>query len=242
MPERNRRTAKDMSRKGMLRWVAGLVAGVVVILGPCSASADETTTYTYTGNAYDYFFAEFVGDPPPEPYDENNKVIARFTTNQPLAASYRGEVTPSSFAISDGIYTLTQDNALQSAFWVGIDSDGAISEWAIAAAALLLQSEMDHAVSIASEYKPAATTRDMSLDGVCGDTPDYEVIKMCIESSTPAPPGYSQTAHVIDNPGAWTVSVVPGPDPDNNPDGSDDSDTDTGGGGGIDCFIRSLDY
>ena len=49
----------------------------------------------------------------------------------------------------------------------------------------------------------------MSLDGVCGDIPDFEEIRICVESTTPLPPGYSQAAWVNNNPGAWTVVPIP---------------------------------
>ena len=163
-------------------------------------------------------------------------ITASFTIDQLLTASYSGDFTPSSFVISDGIYTITQDDAPQTVFWVATDSGGDISEWEIAAQTVLSQFSLTHGVMIDSTCKPAAQTRDMSLDNVCGDSSDYEQIQMCVESSTPEPPGYSQMAHVLDTPGTWTVSQDPEPPPDDDSDGSDDS----GGGGG--CFIDTLAY
>ena len=241
MIKRKRLIVKDIRIKGTLTWVTGLIAGILVMFSPYVSLAD--VTYTYTGNAYDSFMVDSVGNLPYQ-YDDTNMITASFTIDQLLTASYSGDVTPSSFVISDGIYTITQDDAPQAVFQITTDSDGNISEWEIAAQTVLSQFGLTHGVMINSTCKLAAQTRDMSLDNVCGGSSDYEQIQMCVESSTPVPPGYSQMAHVLDTRGTWTVSQVPEPAPDDNSEGSDETDTDgdSGGGGGDACFIDTLEY
>lgn len=206
MVKRKTLIAKDMGIKGTLKWVTRLVAGLAIILIPYYSHANCIYTYSYTGNAYDQFMVDGLGTPPDQ-YDGSNKVTAVLTFEQPLTPSYSGEVTPSWFTVSDGIYTITQDNILNSSFSVDTDIEGNINEWGFAAQAVLWSYDLAHAVLIDSTYSLSGQTRDSSLDGVCGDSADYEEIIMCIESSTPEAPGYSQSAYVIDNPGTWTVSV-----------------------------------
>ena len=187
-----------------VKWVTQLIVGLAVILSPHYAHANAIYTYAYTGNAYDSFYVggSVSPDIPPDPYDAYNKVTARFTIEELLQPSYSGEVIPSSFVISDGDYTITQDNEPNTCFRVDTDSDGNISYWMFGAQALLML-DSPHAVSIISNF-----VRDMSLDVVCGNSPDYELIIMCHEST---PSGYLQEAWVVDNPGVWTVSQVPEP-------------------------------
>jgi hypothetical protein len=189
-----------------VKWITRLVAGLAVMFSPYYSHAN--VIYTYTGNAYDSFMVDSHGGFPSDPYDKYNKVTARFTIDQLLEPSYVGTVMPSSFVMSDGNFTITQDNALGTSFWVHTGTDGNISEWGFAAQALLML-DMVHALSIDTRYRFNVDARDMSVDGVCGDIPDYEVIKMCMESGFYLPTDYTQAAWVIGDLGAWTVVPIP---------------------------------
>jgi hypothetical protein len=225
MIKRGNLIAKDMSIKETLKWITRLVVGLAVMLIPCYSHANNIYTYIYTGNAYEQFTFDGLGTPQDQ-YDNSNNVTAVLTFEQPLTPSYDGVVTPSSFAVSDGLYTITQDNVLNASFRVVTDIEGNINEWSFAAQAVLWSYDLAHAVLIDSTYSLSGQTRDSSLDGVCGDSDNYEEIIICIESSTPEAPGYNQSAYVIDNPGTWTVSQVPEPSSHGGDDGG--------------CFITTL--
>lgn len=194
-----------------LKLLKGLVAGLVIILSPYYSHAD--VKYTYTGNAYDTFQM----DPAsymdcPSAYGESNKVTATFTIDERFEPSYSGEVTPSSFTISNGSYTLTQDNTLVFVFWVSIDSGANISQWSFIARAVLMIEGNPHAIEIFSRSSSTLRIFDSSMDYFTGNI-DYEQIMMEVESSSLIPPYYAQWAWIYDDPGVWSVSQVREPVP-----------------------------
>src|SRR5579872_3160856 len=99
-----------------------LVCAVSVIVLAVSSDA-QTTTYTYTGNAYDFLTFSTPTVCP---------LTGSFTTTQPIPPDSPLIVfTPTSFSFTDCATTITNLNASYSAFFVTTDSNGKIATWGI---------------------------------------------------------------------------------------------------------------
>lgn len=95
-----------------------------------AAPAQASTIYTYTGNTFNIF--ELKGPPTPaDPHTSADFVTVVVELAAPLAANLGTltPITPISFSFTDGVSTITSNNATSSVFEVATDAFGNISAW-----------------------------------------------------------------------------------------------------------------
>jgi hypothetical protein len=101
--------------------ILALVFATVFGLDVQPASA-QTTTYSYTGNAYNQFGGTFTCPPV-------CGIRGSFTVAAPLPPTSNFSFTPISFSFTDGLTTFTPANTTNPAFDVVTDSSGNIVSW-----------------------------------------------------------------------------------------------------------------
>jgi hypothetical protein len=105
---------------------AGIMAAAVVFNG---AHANAATLYTYSGNNFSVFGGTS--------FDMTMSVSGSFTMANPLPPNQSGAIffTPLSFSFSNGLATVTNQNAGLAIFQVETDGSGNILGWNIQVAA-----------------------------------------------------------------------------------------------------------
>jgi hypothetical protein len=82
------------------------------------------TTYTYTGA--DFTTASGI-------YSTSDFISGWFTVDAPMAANFAGTITPTSFAFTDGVQTITNVNAdtANNKFGFAFDASGNMVNWSV---------------------------------------------------------------------------------------------------------------
>ena len=156
-----------------------------------------SVTYSYTGNLYNRFST-------PSSYDNSMAISGTIELNAPLDANLNLEsVTPLNFNFSDGLNTISSDNATFSSFKFITNSVGEITGW-------------DFGVSIGL---PTPEVVGGESFGIYGDRRpdlmyyhpiDHVDIYTCIVATAGSCNQYSvDYAETYDLPGSWSVVPVP---------------------------------
>jgi hypothetical protein len=98
-----------------------MVVSVVSIAAP---NAEASTVYSYTGNP----FATFNGPA----FSANDYVTGEFTVASTLGDNFNGDVSPSQFSFSDGLFSITNFDLPTSVFDLQTSDTGQIIQWSIA--------------------------------------------------------------------------------------------------------------
>jgi len=118
---------------------------VCVLVTSASAAFCDVAVYSYAGN----WFQDFYTPHPPNPWTTNNRIIASFTVPAPLLNSNYGvQLTPLTYSISDGVFTLTPTNSSADVFRISSNSSGQIVDWLIVVVASAILN--DNSISTAS--------------------------------------------------------------------------------------------
>jgi hypothetical protein len=184
-----------------------------VALVACLAIAPSiyaaATTYTYTGNL---FVNVTDNDPPLGSYTTSMSLSGSFTVGAPLTEASDGDISGlvQSFSFFDGRNTITDTDPdlLTPTFLVIVDATGAVLGWNLQVATEI------------PEYPGVYHDVIRSMSGIGPDPePVYDPfagsvdegsIQECFGDPGPAP-CYFDEAYLSDNPGSWSVSVVPIP-------------------------------
>ncbi len=166
--------------------VSGLLI-VQLIVQPVPVQAD--IVYTYVGNLFND-----IDDwtPPVGSYDTSMSVTGSFTMASALAPNLSNQgILPNTFSFSDGRNLLTHTTSLSSeSFVVSTNSLGDIVEWFIF---------LETALAI-DPIRSIFTTNNLSI------FPDI------VDQGGIAPHGgNADTGRVFNNPGVWSVHVIPEP-------------------------------
>jgi hypothetical protein len=149
---------------------------------PASVQA-VPTTYHYTGNPFTFVF------PPIGPYTTSDFVSGMVTLAGPLPPNFSGEVTPRRFTFTDGVQTISNENATPgfSIFSFTTGPTGQILHWLCA-------------VGTGDQPTGLGILTQNSLTPPVGVTD---------EGSKPTETGDISGGANVDNPGTWTRSVAP---------------------------------
>ena len=101
---------------------SAILFGIACVVLPVRAAS---TTYTYTGNAFNQFYGAS-GD------TSANFMTVSITLANPLPASFSGVVTPTAWSISDGTHTITSSTpGVIYTLFNFTTNGGAITSWQV---------------------------------------------------------------------------------------------------------------
>lgn len=177
----------------MTRFLAvGLVVGTALL--PSALKAD--TTYIYAGNAFTNLAANPANGS--NVYSLSDSLQISLTFASPLADNLGAPanlqtVTPESFVITDGIYTITNANAYSDTFSVSTDGSGNITNW-----------NMNALEIIGNDFVQDSSTNEVDATTVffCNGLHPYPNGTVGCNQ----PGGASDIADNFQEPGTWAIT------------------------------------
>ncbi len=166
----------------------GRIGEAAALTSLLTLGAQAATTYTYTGVDFSAVFAP--------PYTTSDHISGSFVVDAPLAANLPfTAVTPTAFAFSDGVYTVTNSTLdATSDFAVATDALGNISAWTVSISG-----------TVSVRLGGSTLTDDLLTTNVpAGKTLDFAGL---------TPPGDGGSPSALNNvqSGTWTMTNVPEP-------------------------------
>jgi hypothetical protein len=200
-----------MLKKILRRCVSGSLLAATALMAVAAPASAGPVLLTYTGPAFAEFFPV---NNPPVTYTSANHISVSVLLAAPLGANPAGNLfTPLSFSISDGIYTITQNNAITypgqlfPEFFFLTDAGGNIVLWSVSAYA-----DVGNTIVNLGTYNNPYTPQywDTSNDTFCpGPLTGNEI--GCAGPRIAAGARYKVASATIPAGAGWTVQAVPEP-------------------------------
>jgi hypothetical protein len=200
-----------MLKKFLRRCMGGSLLVVAAWMAMAAPASAGPVLLTYTGPAFTEFFPV---NNPPVTYTSANHISVSVLLAAPLGANPGGNFfTPLSFSISDGIYTITQNNAITypgqlfPEFFFGTDAGGNIFGWSVSAFADVGNT----IVNLGTYYNPYTPQYwDTVNNTFCsGPLTGHEI--GCAGPLVAAGARYKVASATIPAGAGWTVQAVPEP-------------------------------
>lgn len=177
-------------------WVGRLALASILFV--FTSRADATVILEYVGNTFDRFLPLVGPTSPPDPYTTADRITATVELSSLLAPNLvDSTVVPESFALNDGVNTITESSATNMVFVFSTDAFGQISGWQVNAGSL----SPGHFFHIITTTE----TLDRANDILC--SPSAPLV--CTVGEAPA---YAQSA-LAGGPGVWAYQTSAAPEP-----------------------------